>query len=342
MSEFQPNMSKRIQEFGSDMRYQLNNVVYGEPEAVDATIVGLTSGSEILLAGPPGGSKTELAKALVSSIFGLTIDNIADIPPQSDLSPARLIGGSVKVSKTILRNGQTEIETTETATEGILKPDSTVFVFGDEVNRVNPLAINALLPVLSGRELPSDKGRTPMSNLLNGIFTMNPGERAQATFPLTSAFIGRLGVGAFIGASHTKSHEERAGIISAIAQRNESVNFEALSKLTSVDEIKAIRSYIAQNVVMPSNGATQDYFAKSVIDMTDTLRDMKITNESDGRDAVQLARNAKSLAALGGRELVEAVDVLTAAKMLSTARIAAQSRDAYTQIPQMHQMLENI
>jgi MoxR-like ATPase len=239
-----------------------------------------------------------------------------------------------------LRNGEIETETTTTLIPGIIKPD-TAIIFGDEINRDNPYAVNSLLPVLSGREIVTDMGRTPMPNLLNGIFTMNPSERAQATFPLTSAFIGRLGVGAFIGASRLKSAHERASIIAPISVRGGSVDFESLKKLTSVDELKAMRQHV-RSVVVPGNGATQDHFARTLIKMTDGLRDMRVADEADGRGAVQLARNARTLAALSGRTSVEAVDIYNGAKMLSTAKIAAQSRDAYTLIPRMHQDLGSV
>lgn len=351
MSEYQPNMSKRMQEFSGQMQDRLNNVGFGEQEAALALTVGLASGSDIVLAGPPGGSKTELVRAMTESIDGLglgqqysgrgsKIDGLALIPTQSDLSPSTLIGSTMRTTKTTERDGATELEIVEYDKDAIITPD-TAIIFGDEINRVNPMVVNALLPILSGRELVTDNGRVALPNLLNGVFTMNPGERAQATFALPAAFIGRLGVGAFIGASRLKDDEERARVISAIAQRSGSPSYVNAPKIASVHDIKAMQKHV-DSVILPSNGAVEDYLVKNVLAITDGLREMGVTDEADGRAAVQLVRNTRTIAALNGRETVEPVDVLTGAKMLVSARIAAQSRDAYQQIPEMHRTLENL
>lgn len=333
MSEIIKDLSlDDIQKFGQSYTQTMNQVVYNEADAVEATLVGLLTRGNVLLTGPPGGSKTNMAKALICMFEDLTDDDLAIIPAESDLTPTRLQGGVAETSKTVSRGTDTYKEAISAEMDGIIKPHTSV-IFGDEINRANPYAVNAILPALASRELVSTRGVTPLRRLVAGLFTMNPSERKQATFDLTGAAAGRMSSGAQMGISESKPEDKRKDTIRRIAQGSEP-NFGSISPITSVDKINNMSERI-KTITIPTNDDIEDALFEVVTRSTDLMRQIGI-DEADGRFTRHVVNNARAIAAINAKFTgVDEYSIMRGAELVISARVGALSRHATEQIPEI-------
>lgn len=340
MSSFENELHpKAVQDFGLVVSEVLNGVAFNENEAVDASIVGLVTGGNVLFSGPPGGSKTNLAKGVLALFADLDREDFAIIPAQSDLSPERLVGGHMSNTKTVQGEEGSYKEETGIEIPGIIRPN-TAIIFADELNRTNPLAINAALPVFAEKTLVNTAGRFEMPRFVMSLLTMNPSERRSGTFEVVAAMASRASVGAIIGDPAAKTRDDRRNTISKIAQEDEP-DFDAIPKLIDTSTLARMRLAIQRNMAIPSNDTVTTLLEDVVMGSIDGLRDMGY-READGRFARQVTANAKAIAALNAKPVVDEFSVKAAGKFVAAARLSATSHRAYEQIPEIHQMIDSL
>ena len=335
MSEFAhtsiQDYAREAQAFKEAAMAQLSQVVVGEEEAKQAVLTAMATGGNLLLTGPPGGSKTNMAELSVGLFEDISPDDLAVIPAESDLTPTRLQGGLSETSKEVVDGDESRTEKIVAAITGLIRPTAKVIAI-DEINRINPFAINAILPALASRKLVTTAGVLPLDDLVYTSSTMNPSEARQGTFPISSANASRFSVGAVMGSAETQTPAERAAIIRRLGQNHEPT-FADIQPVTDLATIRRIQQGVKQ-VVMPQTSPTESRLVDVVTRATDALRGHNI-DEADGRFARQVANNARAIALLDGKGEVDPGSIDRAVKRVVTARLGALSARAYKDLPEV-------
>lgn len=323
--------AREAQAFKEGAMAQLGQVVYGEEDAKMAVLTAMATSGNLLLTGPPGGSKTNMAELSVGLFSDISGEDLAVVPAESDLTPTRLQGGLSETVKSVLYGDEERKEVISAAIAGIIKPEARVIAI-DEINRINPFAINAILPALASRKLVTTAGVTPLDNLIYTSSTMNPSEARQGTFPISSANASRFSVASVMGVAEGMPTGERESTIKRLAQNHEPT-FEDIQPVTDIPTIRKIQAGVKQ-VVMPQDSPVERRLVSVITRATDGLRDHRI-DEADGRFTRQVAANARALALLDGKAEVDVVSVEKAVRYVISARLGALSTRAYTDIPEV-------
>jgi MoxR-like ATPase len=159
-----------------ELAAQLGKVILGKAEVIDRLLVGLLSGSHILMEDVPGVGKTTLAKALARS---LSVD-FKRVQFTPDLLPTDILGSSVYNP----RDGSFAFK------EG---PIFTHVLLADEINRASPRTQSALLEAMSERQVSIEGRTTPLPAPFLVVATQNPIEY-HGTYPLPEAQLDRFGM----------------------------------------------------------------------------------------------------------------------------------------------------
>ncbi|MEM8885636.1 MAG: AAA family ATPase, partial [Planctomycetota bacterium] len=120
------------------LREGLGQVLFGQDELLDLTVIALAARGNLLIEGMPGLGKTELVKAL-GQLLGLDFRRIQFTP---DLLPSDITGGPVLEEKDgtrqfVFREG----------------PLFAHLVLADEINRASPKTQSALLEAMQERRV---------------------------------------------------------------------------------------------------------------------------------------------------------------------------------------------
>jgi MoxR-like ATPase len=158
------------------LRASLGQVIRGKDEAIELLIVGVLSGSHILLEDVPGVGKTTLGKALASCLAA----DFARVQFTPDLLPADIVGSQVldpATGRFSFRPG----------------PIFTHVLLADEINRASPRTQSALLEAMNERQVTVEGSTYPLPEPFCVIATQNPAG-FQGTYPLPEAQLDRFGL----------------------------------------------------------------------------------------------------------------------------------------------------
>jgi MoxR-like ATPase len=142
MSQPQTEFSRRLAlaaEQLTRLRAALAQVIVGQQEVVDQTLVALLAGGHVLLEGAPGLGKTLLVRTLAGCV-DLTFSRVQFTP---DLTPADILGGEILVDRAdgrrdfVLRRG----------------PIFCQILLADEINRAPAKVQSALLEAMQERQV---------------------------------------------------------------------------------------------------------------------------------------------------------------------------------------------
>lgn len=321
--------AREAQMFKAQAMEQLDRVVFGEEEAKMAALTAMATNGNLLLTGPPGGSKTNMSELSVGLFRDIDAEDLAVVPAESDLTPTRLQGGMSETRKSVLYGEEEREEVIKAEIRGIIRPSVKIIAL-DEINRMNPFALNAILPALASRKLVTTAGVTPLDDVIYTSSTMNPSEARQGTFPISSANASRFSVGSVMGESEGKTDEERGTVIRKLGQGNEPT-FDDIEPVVDIPIIRRIQEGV-KRVVLPEDSPVESRLVDVVIRATDALRDHKY-DEADGRFTRQVAKNARAIALLDGKEAVDTASIDRAVSYVIAARLGAVSARAYREIP---------
>jgi MoxR-like ATPase len=321
MSEFiTPVERQRYYQEGLE---QLDHLLIGEKEAKIGTLITMLTGANIVLVGEPGGGKTTLAENSYRLVGGIEPEDVATVPPLSDLPPQQLVGGQTKVTKTITKErdftidepGGTTTETTSVDIDAIVKPTSKV-IFANEINRVAPHAVNAMLEALESGTLVTTAGSVPMDQLEYGVSTMNPSESWQATFRMAAAIASRHALGVVLGSTDKNGNRDKIiyDVLGGWVPRPDKI-----TPVTDTTKLRAMREQSRDGVAIPE--PLKKVGVEKIKQITDSLKQIAGIDEADARLARQVSEIAKALAYVGGQDAITEMDLRQALRFPIVARL---------------------
>jgi len=158
-------------------RSAIGQVIYGQQQVIDQTLVTLLSGGHLLLIGVPGLAKTLLVETL-GIVLGLEAKRIQFTP---DLMPADILGSEV----------MEETDAGRRSFRFIQGPVFAQLLMADEINRASPRTQSALLQAMQERHVSIAGKRYDLPAPFHVLATQNPLEQ-EGTYPLPEAQLDRF------------------------------------------------------------------------------------------------------------------------------------------------------
>ncbi|MGQ2911522.1 AAA family ATPase [Aeromicrobium sp.] len=261
----------------------IESVVDGKPDAVEAALVVLLAEGHLLIEDVPGVGKTVLARALARSVDG----SVRRIQFTPDLLPSDITG----VSAYNQQRGEFEF-----------KPGAVFanIVIGDEINRASPKTQSALLEAMEERQVTVDGHTHPLAAPFSVIATQNPYEM-EGTYALPEAqrdrFTARISMG----------YPDAAAELEMVRDRDVDNPLDRLRPVVTIDEV---REMIVRTRAVFVSEAVERY----CVDLARATRDdAALRLGASPRATLQLVRAAKARAFVHDREYVlpDDVDALT-------------------------------
>ncbi len=159
------------------VRSYIGEMIYGQHEVVDESLITLLSGGHALLVGVPGLAKTLLTETL-GKVLGLSEKRVQFTP---DLMPADIIGSEVLE----------ESDSGKRAFRFIKGPVFCQLLMADEINRASPRTQSALLQAMQEQEVSVAGERHDLPEPFHVLATQNPLEQ-EGTYPLPEAQLDRF------------------------------------------------------------------------------------------------------------------------------------------------------
>jgi len=161
----------------AEARKAISEVIYGQEQVIDQTLVTVLAGGHALLVGVPGLAKTLLVHTM-GVVLGLDDKRIQFTP---DLMPADIIGSEV-------------LEESERGTRSFRFLKGPVFcqlLMADEINRASPRTQSALLQAMQEKQVTVAGMRYELPAPFHVLATQNPLEQ-EGTYPLPEAQLDRF------------------------------------------------------------------------------------------------------------------------------------------------------
>jgi MoxR-like ATPase len=168
---------ERLGEKVREARASVGEVIFGQLEVVDESLVTLLAGGHALLVGVPGLAKTRLVETL-GHVLGLSERRVQFTP---DLMPADIIGSEV-------------LEESESGRRGfrfIKGPVFSQLLMADEINRASPRTQSALLQAMQEGRVSVAGEYHALPTPFHVLATQNPLEH-EGTYPLPEAQLDRF------------------------------------------------------------------------------------------------------------------------------------------------------
>ncbi len=222
------------------LRGAIGTAVVGQGAVVEAALVALLCGGNVLLEGVPGLGKTLVVRALASSL-GLRFSRIQFTP---DLMPADIVGTNVLSDD----GGRRQF----TYSPG---PIFANVVLADEVNRATPKTQSALLEAMEERTVTVGKATYPLGTPFLVFATQNPIEM-EGTYPLPEAQLDRFFFKVPVG------YPSLEGLV-AITERNAEGGGVALPQpVASADDVLSAQAVVRE---VPIAQPLREYVARLVL-----------------------------------------------------------------------------
>jgi MoxR-like ATPase len=283
----------------SAVRARLGDVIRGKEASIELLLVGVLSGSHVLLEDVPGVGKTTLGKAL-ARCFGADFSRIQFTP---DLMPADIVGSQIldpKTGRISFRPG----------------PVFAHVVLADEINRASPRTQSALLEAMNEGQVTVEGQTHPLPDPFCVIATQNP-TGFQGTYPLPEAQLDRFGV--CFGLGHPDPDVELE--ILYAHRRGE--------PLREVEPVAGVKDWIAARGRVREVAVERDVAAYMLRIVERTRSHPEIELGVSTRGAIAFFRTAQARALLEGRAYVSPADFQALAGPVLAHRIALGAEARY-------------
>ena len=271
----------------------VESVVDGKPEAVEAALVVLLAEGHLLIEDVPGVGKTVLARALARSVDG----SVRRIQFTPDLLPSDVTG----VSAYNAQRGEFEFKA------------GAVFaniVIGDEINRASPKTQSALLEAMEERQVTVDGRTYRLQPPFSVIATQNPYEM-EGTYALPEAqrdrFMARISMG----------YPDEAAELEMLRDRDAENPLDRIQPVVGIEDVRQMIA-TARSVFV---AAPVERYAVDLVRAT--REDTALRLGASPRATLQLVRAAKARAYVHGRDFVLPDDVVALAPLVLPHRLVA-------------------
>ncbi len=169
--------AERALEMVAAARAAVGEVIFGQKQVVEETLVTLLAGGHGLLVGVPGLAKTKLVETL-GTVLGLDSRRVQFTP---DLMPADILGSEI----------MEEAADGRRAFRFVRGPVFAQLLMADEINRASPRTQSALLQSMQEYHVTVAGERHDLPRPFHVLATQNPLEQ-EGTYPLPEAQLDRF------------------------------------------------------------------------------------------------------------------------------------------------------
>jgi MoxR-like ATPase len=282
-----------------DIKNEVNKVIVGQNDMIEALIIGLISDGHILLEGVPGLAKTTAVNTLAKAL-GLVFKRIQFTP---DLLPSDLVG--------------TEIYDQTTNEFKVKKgPIFTNLLLADEINRAPAKVQSALLEVMQEKQVTIANDTFKIDKPFLVLATQNPVEQ-EGTYNLPEAQLDRFMLKVVID-YNTKDEELEIvqRVTSSIKQNIEQIiTKEDIDQFkTDIENIHVDKEVVQYMVdIVFATREPQNYGIEEIKDY--------IQFGASPRGSIDLYKASKARAYINGKDFVTPHDVASVVKSVLRHRI---------------------
>jgi MoxR-like ATPase len=281
--------------------------VFGKRNVVELALICVLTGGHLLLEDVPGVGKTTLALAIARALGG----SFARVQFTSDLLPSDILGASV------LDGGELRFRP---------GPIFANVILADELNRTPPRTQSALLEAMNEGQVSVDGETRQLPAPFLVIATQNPYE-LYGTWPLPDAQLDRFLLRTTMG--YPDREAERA-VLRGGARRPQ------IGAAVTPEQLHALRTACAE---VRMHAEVEDYILDIV---AATRQSPALTRGVSTRGAEALARAARGLAMLRGRDHVLPDDVRIIAPTTLTHRVQARAEGATGSSSSAEQAIDSV
>lgn len=270
-----------------DIKQEIQKVIVGQEELIDAMIVALLSGGHILVEGVPGIAKTTSVNSL-SKTLGFEFKRIQFTP---DLLPSDITGNEILD----LKNNEFKIK------HG---PIFTNILLADEINRAGAKVQSALLEAMAEKQVTIGEESFALPYPFMVLATANPVEQ-EGTYELPEASLDRFMLKINVGYN---SFDEEFEVIQRVAKKG----FETINKVVSKEQFEQYKQEVKDIHI-------DDEIVKYILKIVFATREPKeygveniaqyIDFGVSPRGSIDLYKAAKAFAYLNGKKFVTPYDV---------------------------------
>ena len=278
----------------AEIKRELQKVIIGQHELVDALIIGILANGNCLIEGVPG-----IAKTLSANLLAKTMDiDFSRIQFTPDLMPSDILGTSIFNPK----NSEFEFK------HG---PIFSSIVLIDEINRAPAKTQSALFEVMAEKQITIDGKTYQMNEPFIVIATQNPIEQ-EGTYRLPEAQLDR-----FLFKIELKypSLEEETQILKNHNNREGKDERAEVKAVLDSKQVLSIQDLVQKIKVEDS---VQSYIAKAV---HATRNHPMLYLGASPRASIAILNASKAKAALSGRDFVIPEDVKYVAPLALKHRV---------------------
>ena len=287
--------------FLRDVTREVEKVIVGQKELLDALLIGLLADGHVLLEGVPGLAKSLAVHSLATALGGV----FRRIQFTPDLLPSDLIGTQV----------YNPVSGSWSVHEG---PVFGNFVLADEINRAPAKVQSALLEAMQERQVTLAGETRPLPAPFLVLATQNPLEQ-EGTYALPEAQVDRFMLKVVVD---YPSREEEQVIVKRMAATTQRLDVQ---RVASPEQVLAVRVLLDEVFI-------DDKVHAYVVELVHATRrpaeaglaelEPLVLHGASPRASIALARAARAHAFLDGRGYVTPHDVKAIAANVLRHRIA--------------------
>ncbi len=283
----------------SQIKDEIQKVIVGQDDMIDALLIGLLCDGHILLEGVPGLAKTTTVNTLAKTL-GLDFKRVQFTP---DLLPSDIIGTEIYDPK----NNEFRVK------KG---PIFTNLLLADEINRAPAKVQSALLEAMQERQVTIADETFKIEPPFLTLATQNPIEQ-EGAYSLPEAQLDRFMLKVVVGYN---SKEEEIEIINRISEGK----MEEVQNVASKDELQALKDEVKKvHIDEELKGYIVDLIFATREPSKFGLEDIEnyIQYGASPRASINLFNASKAYAFLRGKEFVTPVDIAKMSKDILRHRI---------------------